>query len=165
MLALVETGLGSKTDLSLSQEMTLSGGPAAVAQLLNRTAGTLEKQLLETISQKNADIATQIKNLMFVFEDLQLLDGKGIQRLLREVDGKELALALKAASPELKQHIRSNMSERAAAALEEEIEMLGPVRVREVEAAHTRIIELMRSLEESGEILVRGRGGNDDIIG
>jgi flagellar motor switch protein FliG len=164
VLALVEAGLSSKTDLSLSQEMTLSGGPAAVAKVLNLAAGSLEKELLDTIQARSAEIANQIKGLMFVFEDLLLLDGKGMQRLLREVDTKELALALKAASDELKQHIRSNMSERAAGALDDEIEILGPVRVRDVEAAHARIIEAVRTLEESGEVLVRRRGGHDDII-
>jgi flagellar motor switch protein FliG len=164
MLALVESGLSSKTDLSLSQEMTLSGGPAAVAKLLNLTGGTLEKQLLDTIQQRDGDIATQIKSLMFVFEDLLLIDGKGMQRLLREIDTKELALALKAASDDLKRHFKSNMSERASGALDEEIEMMGPVRLRDVEAAHTRIIERVRALEEAGEILVRSRGGHDDII-
>jgi flagellar motor switch protein FliG len=164
MLALVEAGLSSKTDLSLSEEMTLSGGPASVAKLLNLTGGTLEKHLLETIEQHSSEIALQIKGLMFVFEDMLLVDGKGMQRVLREIDGKELALALKAASPELKQHIKSNMSERAASALEEEIEVLGPVRVRDVEAVHTKIVEIVRTLEEAGEILVRSREGNDDII-
>ena len=84
---------------------------------------------------------------MFVFEDLLLIDGRGIQRVLRDVDAKELALALKAASDELKKHIVANMSERAAGALKEEIEILGPVRVRDVEAAHARIIEIVRALE------------------
>jgi flagellar motor switch protein FliG len=164
MLALVESGLANKTDLSLSQEMTTSGGPQAVAKLLNLTGGTLEKSLLEAIDKKSPDIATQVKNLMFVFEDLRLLDGRGIQRLLREIDGKELALALKAASEELKQHIYTNMSERAAAALKEELEFMGPVKVRDVEGAHTRIIEVLRTLEDQGEILISGRGGEDDVI-
>jgi flagellar motor switch protein FliG len=164
MLALVEAGLSSKTDVSLSQEMTLSGGPAAVAKVLNLTGGVLEKQLLENLQQRNSEISAQIQALMFVFEDLLMLDGKGMQRLLREVDTKVLALALKAASDELKQHIKKNMSERAAAALDEEVELIGPVRVRDVEAAHMKIIESVRSLEESGELLLRSREGNDDII-
>lgn len=164
MLMLVETGLSSKTDLSLSEEMTLSGGPEAVAKMLNLTGGTLEKQLLETIGSRSQEIAGQIKALMFVFEDLLLVDGRGIQRVLRDVDGKDLALALKAASPELKQHIMTNMSERAGQALVEEIEMMGPVRVKDVEEAHARIIESVRALADAGEIMIRGRGGNDDII-
>jgi flagellar motor switch protein FliG len=164
MLLLVEAGLSSKTDLSMSEEMTLSGGPEAVAKVLNLTGGSLEKELLESIGTRSADIANQIKALMFVFEDLLLVDGRGIQRVLRDVDAKELALALKAASEDLKRHIKSNMSERAAQALEEEIEMLGPVRVKDVETAHARIIEAVRALADSGEIMIRGRGGNDDII-
>lgn len=164
MLALVEAGLTNKTDLSLSQEMTLSGGPMTVAKVLNLTGASLERSLLESIDRRNPEIASQVKSLMFVFEDLKLLDGRAMQRLLREVDGKELALALKAASEELKQHIFSNMSERAAGALREELEYLGPVKVKDVEAAHTRIIEIMRTLEEQGEILVGGRGGDEDVI-
>lgn len=164
MLLLVESGLSSKTDLSLSEEMTLSGGPSAVAKLLNLAGGSLEKQLLESIESRSADIAMQIKALMFVFEDLILVDARGIQRVLRDIDAKDLALSLKAASDELKKHIRSNMSERAAQALDEEIEMLGPVRVKDVEAAHTRIIEIVRGLSDSGEIMIAGRGGGDDII-
>ena len=164
MLLVVESGLSSKTDLSMSEEMTLSGGPQAVAKLLNLTGGTLEKQLLESIETRNNEIADQIKSLMFVFEDLLLIDARGIQRVLRDVDAKDLALALKAASSELKQHLRSNMSERAGQALEEEIEMLGPVRVKDVEAAHARIIETVRLLSDAGEIMIAGRGGSDDII-
>jgi flagellar motor switch protein FliG len=164
MLLVVESGLTNKTDLSLSEEMTLSGGPQAVAKLLNLTGGTLEKQLLEGIETRNNEIADQIKSLMFVFEDLLLVDGRGIQRVLRDVDAKDLALALKAASNELKAHIRANMSERAGQALEEEIEMLGPVRVKDVEAAHGRIIEIVRVLSDSGEVMIAGRGGGDDII-
>ena len=164
MLMLVESGLSNKTDLSLSNEMTLSGGPSAVAKLLNLTGGSLEKELLEGIGQRNTDIAGQIKALMFVFEDLLLVDARGIQRVLRDIDTKDLALSLKASSDELKKHIRSNMSERAGQALEEEIEMLGPVRVKDVEAAHGRIIEAVRGLSDSGEIMISGRGGGDDII-
>ncbi len=164
MLLVVESGLSSKTDLSLSEEMTLSGGPQAVAKLLNMTGGSLEKELLEGIETRNGEIAGQIKALMFVFEDLLLVDARGIQRVLRDVDAKDLALALKAASDDLKKHIRSNMSERAGQALEEEIEMLGPVRVKDVEAAHARIIEVVRQLSDAGEIMIAGRGGGDDII-
>jgi flagellar motor switch protein FliG len=164
MLALVEAGLSSKTDLTLTEEMTLSGGPEAVAKLLNFAPGSLEKQLLEAIGQRSSDIAGEIENLMFVFEDLLLIDGRGIQRVLRDVDTKELALALKAASEDLKKHIVANMSERASGALEEEIEIMGPVRVRDVEAAHTHIIEIVRALEQSGEIMIRKNGSNDEII-
>ncbi len=163
-LQLVEQALAGKADLTLTSKPATSGGAAAVARVLNQTGGELEKQLLEILAERDADIAANVKALMFVFEDLLLVDGKGMQRLLREVEGKELALSLKAASDELKAHIRGNMSERAAGALDEEIEMLGPVRVKDVEAAQARIIEAVRALEESGEILISGRGGADDVI-
>jgi flagellar motor switch protein FliG len=164
LIAVVEQGLASKTDLTLSQEMTLSGGPAAVAKVLTLASGSLEKAVIESITQRNHDLAQQISNLMFAFEDLTTLDGKSMQRILRDVDSKELALALKAASDELRQHILKNMSERAAGALTEEMEYLGPVRVRDVEAAQTRIIQTVRTLEETGEIVLSGRGGDDQVI-
>ncbi len=164
MVAVVEQGLSSKTDLTLSSEMTLSGGPAAVAKVLTLASGAVEKACIEAITQRNHDLAQQITNLMFAFEDLTSLDGKSMQRVLRDVDSKELALALKVASDELKQHITKNMSERAASALQEEMEFLGPVRVRDVEAAQSRIIAAVRSLEEAGEIVLSGRGGDDEVI-
>jgi flagellar motor switch protein FliG len=164
MVAVVEQGLASKTDLTLSQEMTLSGGPAAVAKVLTLASGSVEKAIIESITQRNHELAQQISNLMFAFEDLMSLDGKSMQRILRDVDGKELALALKAATDELRQHIMKNMSERAAGALTEEMEYLGPVRVRDVEAAQTRIIAAVRTLEETGEIVLGGRGGDDEVI-
>ncbi|HTS88773.1 MAG TPA: flagellar motor switch protein FliG [Gemmatimonadales bacterium] len=164
MIAMVEQGLANKTDLALSQEMTLSGGPAAVAKVLTLASGTAEKAIIESITQRNHALAQQISNLMFAFADLVTLDGKSMQRVLRDVDGKELALALKAASDELKAHIMKNMSERAASALTEEMEFLGPVRVKDVEAAQTRIIAAVRTLEEAGEIVLAGRGGDDELI-
>jgi flagellar motor switch protein FliG len=163
MLALIESGLAGKADLSLSQEMTLSGGPQAVAKVLTLASTSVEKVLLECIQQRNGELAEQITNLMFAFEDLKTLDKRGMQRLLRDIESKELALAMKVASDELKQHILSNMSERASAALQEEIEYLGPVRARDVEGAHQRIISVVRSLEEAGEIQL-SKGGDDDLI-
>lgn len=164
MVALIEAGLSSKADLSLGQAMKLSGGPSAVASVLNLTTPSLEKSLMDSIGARDPELANEIKGLMFVFEDLTLLDGRAMQRVLRDVEGKELALALKAVSSELKQHILKNMSERAAAALQEEMEFLGPVKVKDVEAAHMRIIQTVRTLEEGGEIVLSGRGGGDDVI-
>ncbi len=164
-LAQLEGALSGRTDLTFVPNSAPSGGPASVARLLNLAGGgDRGKEVLEALGQRDGDLAEKVKALMFVFEDLLLIDGRGVQRLLRDVESRELALALKAASDELKAHIRANMSERAGQALEEEIEMLGPVRVKDVEAAQTHIIESVRALEESGEILVRGRGGSDDVI-
>ena len=132
--------------------------------VLNLMKDALGRQMLETVAGFDESAAREIKSLMFVFEDLLLLDNKGMQRLLREVENADLALGLKGASPELRKHIRAAMSERAAEALDEEIEVLGAVRVKDVEEAHARIIETVRTLEESGEIMIRKAGGNDDFI-
>jgi flagellar motor switch protein FliG len=164
VLELVSSGLDNRTELMLTQDMTVSGGPTAVAKILNQTTSTMQEHLLKFLTSRNAEIATQVRSLMFVFEDLLLIDGKGIQHILREIETKELALALKAASEELKFHIKSNMSERAAEALEEEIELLGPVRVKDVEAAHARITETARLLEQAGEIIIRRDTAADEII-
>jgi flagellar motor switch protein FliG len=163
-LLLVEQALAGKADLTLSARPAAGGGAAAVARVLNQTGGDLGKEIMEQLGERDADVAAGVKALMFVFEDLLQVDGKGVQRLLREVESRELAIALKAASDELKAHIRANMSERAAGALEEEMEMLGPVRVKDVQAAQARIIDSVRALEESGEIMIAGRGGSDDVI-
>jgi flagellar motor switch protein FliG len=101
---------------------------------------------------------------MFVFEDVLLVDGKGIQAVLREVDNDELALALKTASEDLREKIFSNMSERAATLIKEDMEYMGPVRVSDVESAQQRIVDIVRRLEEAGEIIISGRGGGEELI-
>jgi flagellar motor switch protein FliG len=118
--------------------------------------------VLDQVSEKDTQLSDQIKNLMFVFEDLSSLDDKSLQRLLREVDIKQLSLALKAASPELKTKIMGTMSQRAVAGLKEAMEFLGPVRMRDVEAAQTDIVSKVRALEETGEIVLSG--GSDDLL-
>jgi flagellar motor switch protein FliG len=106
----------------------------------------------------------EIRRLMFVFEDVKMVDDKGIQSVLREIDNDELALALKTASPDLQTKIFSNMSERAAQLIKEDMEFMGPVRVSDVEAAQQRIVDVVRRLEEAGEIVIAGRGGTDDLV-
>jgi flagellar motor switch protein FliG len=101
---------------------------------------------------------------MFVFEDIILVDDKGIQAVLREVDNEELTLALKTASEDLKNKIFSNMSERAATLVREDMEYMGPVRLADVEAAQQRIVDVVRRLEEAGEIIIAGRGGQEEMI-
>ncbi len=162
MISLVERAIGNEADLAFSQGMSSVGGPAAVAAVLNLVSSSLEKEVLDYVTEKDSQISDQIKNLMFVFEDLMSLDDKSLQRLLREVDVKQLALALKAASAELKQKIMATMSQRAVAGLKEEIEFLGPVKMRDVEAAQTDIVSKVRALEETGEIVISG--GTDDVI-
>ncbi len=132
--------LGTDTELEFQQGMSRAGGPAAVAEVLNLLHGTLEKQILEKISGQDAALAEQIKNLMFVFEDLIAVEDQAVQRILRDVDTKTLSLALKGASGELRQRVMGQMSQRAVTSLKEEIEMLGSVRVRDVEAAQAAIV-------------------------
>lgn len=162
MISLVERAIGSEAELSFSQGMSSVGGPAAVAAVLNLVSSSLEKEVLELVQDKDPALSEQIKNLMFVFEDLSALDDKSLQRLMREVDVKQLALALKAASPDLKSKIMGTMSQRAVAGLKEEMEFLGPVKMRDVEAAQTDIVTKVRALEEAGEIVMSG--GTDDVI-
>lgn len=163
MLHLIERSLGAESDLTSSQGMSVSGGPKAVAAVLNLISPSLEKELLDSVAAEDPELCTQIKNLMFVFEDLTLLDDRSLQRLLREVDAKGLALALKAASEEVKSRILGVMSQRAVAALKEEMEFMGPVRLRDVEAAQTDIVQQVRTLEEAGEIVLSG-GADDQVI-
>jgi flagellar motor switch protein FliG len=162
MVSLVERAIGSEADMAFSQGMSSVGGPAAVAAVLNLVSSVLEKEVLDLVSERDNALSDQIKNLMFVFEDLSALDDKSLQRLLREVDVKQLALALKAASPELRNKIMGTMSQRAVAGLKEEIEFLGPVKMRDVEAAQTDIVSKVRALEETGEIVMSG--GSDDVL-
>lgn len=162
MVGLVELAMGTESSFAGPRRMSSVGGPAAVAAILNLVPSTLEKEVLDLVAEKDPDLSVQIKNLMFVFEDLTSLDDKSLQRVLKEVDSKQLALALKGASPELKTKILQTMSQRAVAALNEEIEFLGPVKLRDVEAAQTDVVAKVRELEEGGEIVLGG--GVDDVL-
>ena len=164
MLHLIERSIGSEADLGLQQGMASSGGPAAVAAVLNFTTASLEKTLLDGVAARDAKLSEEIKNLMFVFEDLTSIDDRSLQRLLREVEAKQLALALKATSDELKGKILGAMSQRAVAALQEEMEFMGPVKLRDVESAQAAIVSQVRALEEAGEIVISGGGGDDTVI-
>ena len=146
-------------------DVTDAGGVKILADILNVTERSTEKELLDAIEVKDADLATKVKQLMFVFDDVLLLEDRAVQRVLREVDTKDLAVALKAADESVKEKIFKNISERAAAMIQEEIDYMGPKRLSEVEAAQQAIVEVIRNLEESGEILIPGRGGGqDDVI-
>ena len=161
MLQLIERSMWSE-DLTPSQGLSASGGPQAVAAILNTMPASLEKQLMDGVHRRDAGLCEQIRNLMFVFEDILTIDARSIQRVLREVDGKELALALKGASAELQEKIMSAMSQRAIGSLKEEMEMLGPARKRDIEASQTGIVAMIRKLEDAGEIVVGG--GADDLV-
>lgn len=162
MLQLIERSLLAEADLSPTPGMSASGGPAAVAAVLNLLAASLEKVIIEGVAVMDAGLAEQIKNLMFVFEDLVGLDDRSLTRLLRDVETRELALALKQGSNEVRNKIMNVMSARAVAALKEEIEMMGPSRKTEIEKAQSNIVGMVRKLEDAGEIVLSG--GTDDLV-
>ncbi len=162
LLQIIERSIADETDLSVNQGMSTSGGPAAVASVLNLVPGSLEKALLDSVGERDPELCVEIKNLMFVFEDISTLDSRSLQRVLRDVDVKALALSLKAASAELKEKVTGAMSQRAVTALNDEMDLLGPVRMRDVEAAQASIVAQVRELEEAGEIVVNG--ADDDVV-
>lgn len=162
MLQLIERSILAEADFSPATGMSSSGGPAAVAAVLNLVAPSLEKVIMEGVSLMDPALSEQIKNLMFVFEDLVSLDDRSLSRLLREIDSRELALAFKQASNEVKNKIMGVMSQRAVAALKEEIEMMGPSRKTDIEKAQTNIVGVVRKLEDEGEIVLAGSG--DDLV-
>lgn len=145
-------------------EMSTTGGAKAIAEILNLIDTTAEKNILAGLEAEDPDLAAEIKNMMFVFDDLILLDDRSIQRLLKEVETKDLSLSLKAASDAVKEKLFSNVSTRVKVMVEEEMEYMGPTRLSDVEAAQTRIVEAVRRLEEEGQIIVSGRGGAEDIV-
>lgn len=159
----VERVLERKIATILSQEFTTVGGVEALAELLNRVDRSTERSIMEVIEAENAELADAVKKLMFVFEDIILLDDRAIQQVLKEVDQKELALVLKGASEEVKEKIFGNMSSRAAEIIKEDMEFMGPVRVRHVEEAQQRVVAIIRRLEEAGEVTV-SRGEEDLVV-
>ncbi len=160
----IEQTLEGHFEQSVGGEMSASGGAKAIAEVLNLIDTTAEKNILQSLEAEDPDLAAEIKNMMFVFDDVVLLDDRSVQRLLKEVETKDLSLALKAASDDVKNKIYTNVSERVAVMIKEEMEFMGPTRLSDVEAAQTRIVEAVRRLEEEGQIIVSGRGGKEDII-
>jgi flagellar motor switch protein FliG len=150
----VEKSLEGRMTTTFNQQLEKAGGVSAVAQMLNVTDRMTNKSILESLEQESPELVDQIRRLMFVFDDLMKLDDKSIQSLLKEVENAQWALALKGASEELRTKIMGNLSQRAAAMLLEEIQYLGPVRVSDVEAAQQAIVDTVRRLEDSGEIVV-----------
>ncbi|MEZ4502242.1 MAG: flagellar motor switch protein FliG [Dehalococcoidia bacterium] len=145
------------------QELTVAGGIDSLVELLRKVDLATEKAILEGLETTDPQTANEIKKRMFVFENITLLDDRSIQRVLREVDGKDLSVALKGASEEVRDRILHNMSERAAKMLEDDMAALGPVRLRHVEEAQGRIVATIRRLEEAEEIFVM-RGGEEDLL-
>lgn len=160
----VERGLEARLSNMLSQSGEKTGGVETVAEMLNLADRNTEKAIMEGLEADDPDLVEEIRRLMFVFEDINLVDDKGIQAVLKEVENDQLALALKTASDDLKDKVFRNMSERAATMIAEEMEFMGPVRVSDVEAAQQKIVDVVRRLEDDGEIIITGRGGESDLI-
>lgn len=159
----IEKILERKISSLAPTDYTTSGGIQSVVDILNRSdPGTL-KVVMDSLEVDDPELAEQVKRQMFVFEDIVMLDDRGIQLVLREVDMKDLALALKGSNPEVGNKIMANMSSRASQNLREDMEFMGPVRLRDVEEAQQRIVKVIRRLEETGAIVI-SRGGSDEII-
>lgn len=159
----VERILEKNLSSVMTQELTTAGGVNSVVEILNNVDRSSEKSILESMEKDDPDLATEIKNKMFVFEDITQLDDRSIQQVLREVDTKELSLALKGVSEEVQQKVLKNMSKRAADMLAEDMEFMGPVRLKDVEASQQRIVRVIRSLEDAGEIIIAR--GETQMIG
>jgi flagellar motor switch protein FliG len=142
----------------------VKGGAGLMADILNQIDAMSGEVILDEIEEFDPELAAQIKQRMFTFEDLILVDNKGLQKVLRKVESKELAISLKAASDEVKQKIFSNMSERAAQMVNEEIEMLGAVRMKDVEDAQHAITRIIQEMEDQGEVIISGRKGEQIIV-
>lgn len=160
----VEVVLERKLAAVVRPEMTKVGGIKSVAELLNRVDRSTEKSIFAKLSERDPELANEVRGLMFVFDDIVMVTDAGIQRTLKEIDNKDLSLALKAANEDVKNKIFSNMSSRAAEMISEDMEYMGPVRLRDVEASQSRIVEVIRRLEEAGEIMILGRGDEDQLV-
>lgn len=147
----------------LSQEFSSAGGVQSLVEILNQVDRGTEKAILEALGDRDPDLAEQVKNMMFVFEDIIHLDDRSVQQVLREVDTKELSLALKGVSEEVATKVFKNMSKRAASMLQEEMEFMGPVRLKDVETAQQRIVNIIRQLEDQGDIIIV-KGGEEELI-
>lgn len=163
MIREVERVLERKLSSIVGQDYTSTGGLDALIEILNNVDRGTEKTILESLEDQEPELAEEIKKRMFVFEDIILIDDRGIQQVLRSIDNKDLSLALKGASEEVSQKILKNMSKRAAETLREDMEYMGPVRVKDVQEAQQKVVNIIRKLEEDGEIVI-SRGGEDELI-
>ncbi|WP_279041861.1 flagellar motor switch protein FliG [Brevibacillus borstelensis] len=159
----VEQVLEQKLSATVTQDYTQAGGIEAIVAVLNGVDRGTERAILDSLEIQDPELAEEIKKRMFVFEDIATLDNRSIQRVIRDVENADLQLALKVASEEVREVIFRNMSKRMADTFKEEMEFMGPVRLRDVEEAQSRIVAIIRRLEEAGEIII-ARGGGDDII-
>ncbi|MCM1268286.1 MAG: flagellar motor switch protein FliG [Bacteroidales bacterium] len=159
----VEKVLESKLSSLVNQDYTIIGGVDAVVEILNTVDRGTEKHIMETLEIEEPELADEIRKKMFVFEDILLLDDRAIQRVLRDVDNSDLAIALKGSNEEVQNAIFNNLSKRLAVMIKEDMEFMGPVRMKDVEEAQQKIVNIIRKLEDAAEIVI-SRGGGDEII-
>lgn len=159
----IESVLERKLSSTVTQDYTETGGIDAVVEVLNGVDRQTEKTILDALEIQDPELAEEIKKRMFVFEDIVTLDNRSIQRVIRDCENEDLLLAMKVSSEEVKEIIFRNMSQRMAETFREEMEIMGPVRLRDVEDAQSRIVAVTRRLEDAGEIII-ARGGGDDVI-
>lgn len=159
----VENILERKLSTTVTQDYTKTGGIETVVEVLNSVDRSTERTILDALEIQDPELAEEIKKRMFVFEDIVTLDNRSIQRVIRDVENEDLQYALKVANEEVREVVFKNMSQRMAETFKDEMEFMGPVRLRDVEEAQTRIVSVIRRLEEAGEIVI-ARGGGDDII-
>ena len=159
----VERVLEKKLSSLVNQDYTIVGGVDAIVNILNTVDRTTEKHIMESLEIEEPELADEIRKKMFVFEDILLLDDRAIQRVLRDVDNADLGVALKAANEEVQNVIFKNLSKRLAAMIKEDMEVMGPVRMKDVEEAQQKVVSVIRKLEDSGEIVI-SRGGGDEIV-
>ena len=159
----VERVLESKLSSLVNQDYTIIGGVDAVVEILNTVDRGTEKHIMETLEVEEPELADEIRKKMFVFEDILLLDDRSIQRVLRDVDNNDLAIACKGSTEEVQNAIFGNMSKRLAEMIREDMEFMGPVRMKDVEEAQQKIVNVIRKLEDAGEIVI-ARGGGDELV-
>ncbi len=159
----VERVLETKLSSLVNQEYNVIGGVDAVVEILNTVDRGTEKHIMETLEIEEPELADEIRKKMFVFEDILLLDDRAIQRVLRDVENSDLAIALKGANEQVQNAIFNNLSKRLAAMIREDMEFMGPVRMKDVEEAQQKIVNIIRKLEDSAEIVI-SRGGGDEIV-
>ncbi|WP_040948669.1 flagellar motor switch protein FliG [Gorillibacterium massiliense] len=163
IISQVERVLEQKLSATVTQDYTSAGGIESIVQILNGVDRGTERTILDSLEIQDPELAEEIKKRMFVFEDIVNIDNRSIQRIIRDIENADLQLALKVASEEVREVIFRNMSKRMSETFKEEMEYMGPVRLRDVEEAQTRIVATIRRLEEAGEVII-ARGGGDDVI-
>jgi flagellar motor switch protein FliG len=159
----VERILEKNLSTVVLEDYTITVGIQAIVDILNNVDRGTEKHIIESLEVDDVDLAEEIKKRMFIFEDILTLDNRSIQRFLKEIDNNQLAIALKGAGEEVKKVIFANMSKRMSEIIREDMDFMGPVRLRDVEEAQQKIVNVIRRLEEMGEIVI-SRGGGDEVI-